>query len=161
SSIVRRCVRAIGSCLLAPEATEGPFYWNSTVRSDITENKEGVRFRLTVIVLDTTTCSPLSDALVDLWHCDAEGIYSHYIAASLGQNTRQRDNSTFFRGQQLTNKQGVASSDTIYPGWYRGRATHMHVKVHVGATLINIGGAIYTKGGHVSHIGQLFFNDTL
>ncbi|CAF3331813.1 unnamed protein product [Rotaria sp. Silwood1] len=158
---IRRCARAIGSCLLAPEAVEGPYYWNSTVRSDITEGKGGVRFRLTVTVLDTTTCSPLSGALVDLWHCDAEGIYSHYIAASLGQNTRQTDNSTFFRGQQVSNKQGITVFDTIYPGWYRGRATHMHVKVHVGASLTNIGGSIYAKGGHVSHIGQLFFNDTL
>jgi hypothetical protein len=64
-------------------------------------------------------------------------------------------------GQQVTNAQGVAVFDTVYPGWYRGRATHMHVKVHVGATLTNIGGAIHAKGGHVSHTGQLFFNDTL
>ncbi|CAF0933347.1 unnamed protein product [Rotaria sordida] len=158
---IRRCVRAIGSCLLAPESTEGPYYWNSTVRNDITEGKAGVPFRLTVTVLDTATCSPLSDALVDIWHCDAEGIYSHYIASSLGQNTRQTDNSTFFRGQQVTNKQGIAVFNTIYPGWYRGRATHIHVKVHVDASLTNINGAIYAKGGHVSYTGQIFFNDTL
>ena len=64
-------------------------------------------------------------------------------------------------GQQLTNAQGVAVFDTVYPGWYTGRATHAHVKVHVGATVTSIGGALSTKGGHVSYIGQLYFNDSL
>ena len=64
-------------------------------------------------------------------------------------------------GQQVTDEQGVANFDTIYPGWYYGRATHIHVKVHVGATLTNVNGAIFAKGGHVSYTGQLYFNDTL
>lgn len=71
------------------------------------------------------------------------------------------DNSTFFRGQQVTNAKGVATFDTIYPGWYRGRATHMHLKVHLGASLSSVGGVIHVQGGHVSHTGQLFFDDTL
>jgi hypothetical protein len=50
---------------------------------------------------------------------------------------------------------------TVYPGWYRGRATHMHVKVHIGASLASINGAIHVKGGHVSHTGQFFFDDSL
>ncbi|CAF1371731.1 unnamed protein product [Adineta steineri] len=158
---LRRCARAAGSCLLAPETTEGPYYWNSTVRRDITEGKGGVPFRLSITVLDTSTCTPLNNALVDIWHCDAEGIYSHFVAASLGQSNRQTDNSTFFRGQQVTNAQGTAVFDTVYPGWYTGRATHVHVKVHVDASLTNIGQAIYAKGGHVSHTGQIFFNDAV
>ena len=64
-------------------------------------------------------------------------------------------------GQQVTDGQGVAVFDTIYPGWYPKRATHVHVIVHVGASLLNMGGAIYTRGGHVSYTGQIFFNDTL
>lgn len=69
----------------------------------------------------------------------------------------------FFKpiGQQLTNAEGVAVFETVYPGWYTGRATHVHVKVHVGATVTNIGGALMTRGGHVSYIGQLYFNDSL
>ena len=63
------------------------------------EGKGGIPFRLTLNVLDTTTCLPLSNAVVDLWHCDAEGIYSHYVAASLGQFNAPTDNSTFFRGK--------------------------------------------------------------
>ena len=61
----------------------------------------------------------------------------------------------------MTNDQGVVQFDTIYPGWYRGRATHIHVKVHVDAHLTNVNGTWRTKGGHVSHTGQLFFDDTI
>jgi hypothetical protein len=64
-------------------------------------------------------------------------------------------------GQQVTNSKGIATFDTVYPGWYSGRATHIHVKVHIGSSLTNIGGAIYAKGGHVSHTGQIFFDDKL
>ena len=52
-------------------------------------------------------------------------------------------------GQQLTNEEGLAIFDTVYPSWYLKRATHMHVIVHVSASLINMGSAIYTKGDHV------------
>ena len=64
-------------------------------------------------------------------------------------------------GQQVTDQQGVAVFNTIYPGWYPGRATHIHVKVHVGASLTNMSGAILAKGGHVAHIGQLYFDDSV
>jgi hypothetical protein len=64
-------------------------------------------------------------------------------------------------GQQVTNSEGVATFNTMYPGWYSGRPIHMHIKVHIGASLTNVDGAIYAKGGHVSHTGQLFFNDEL
>lgn len=62
-------------------------------------------------------------------------------------------------GQQLTNVQGLAVFDTIYPGWYPNRCTHIHVKVHIGANLTLIDGAFHAKGGHTSHIGQVYFND--
>jgi protocatechuate 3,4-dioxygenase beta subunit len=144
----------------------------------LSEGKSGTRFRLSITVMNITNCQPMNNAVVDLWHCDAQGLYSHFLAASLNQNNPRTDNSTFFRGkifsidhhtfmfvinlgQQVTNQQGIATFDTIYPGWYRGRATHVHIKVHVGASLTNIGGAIYTRGGHVSHTGQLYFDDTI
>jgi protocatechuate 3,4-dioxygenase beta subunit len=65
------------------------------------------------------------------------------------------------QGQQITDSQGVAVFNTIYPGWYQGRATHMHIKVHIGASLVSIGGVVHITGGHVSHTGQLFFDDTM
>jgi hypothetical protein len=61
----------------------------------------------------------------------------------------------------MTNSNGVATFATVYPGWYRGRATHIHVRVHIGSSLTNMGGVIYAQGGHVSHTGQVFFDDTL
>lgn len=69
--------------------------------------------------------------------------------------------SSLIQGQQITDIQGVAVFNTIYPGWYRGRATHMHVKVHIDASLVSIGGTAYVIGGHVSHTGQFFFDDTM
>ena len=67
----------------------------------------------------------------------------------------------FNLGQQITNSEGIATFNTIYPGWYIGRATHMHVKVHIAASLTSIGGVVHVKGGHVSHTGQFFFDDAL
>jgi len=74
---------------------------------------------------------------VDIWHADASGVYSGFGAGS--------GNRTFLRGIQRTDAAGVASFETVYPGWYPGRSVHIHVKVHVG--------------GNVVHTGQLFFND--
>ena len=76
-------------------------------------------------------------AAVDIWHCDASGIYSGFGAG--------RASRTFMRGIQRTNANGVATFKTVYPGWYQGRTVHIHVKVHVR--------------GNVVHTGQLYFPD--
>jgi protocatechuate 3,4-dioxygenase beta subunit len=124
------------SCVLTPELTEGPFYVpDEKLRRDITEGKAGAALRLNLTVLNVSTCKPVKNALVDVWHCDALGVYSGNVANNAGTN--------FLRGTQRTNAAGLAAFDTIYPGWYQGRAVHIHVKVHVG--------------GNVVHTGQLFF----
>jgi len=126
------------SCVLAPELTEGPYYLpNEAVRSNITEGKPGTPLRLRLTVVSTSSCKPIKGAAVDIWHADASGVYSG-VAGNTG---------TFLRGIQLTDRNGLAVFDTIYPGWYRGRAVHIHVKVHAG--------------GSVVHTGQLFFPDAL
>ncbi|CAF1567129.1 unnamed protein product, partial [Didymodactylos carnosus] len=159
-----KCRKAVGhlGCTLTRESTQGPYYWNSTVRQDITEGKPGIPFRLTIRVLDTNTCEPLQNALVDIWQCDAVGLYSHFIALSQGIIEGRVDNETFLRGLSLTNADGVAQFETIYPGWYRGRATHIHVKVHSSSKeniiMVSNSSGVYS-GGHVSHTGQLYFND--
>ena len=109
--------------------------------------------------MDISTCSPIANAAVTLWHCDAIGLYSHFIQASQNVQNPRTDNSTFLRGIQLTNASGVATFDTIYPGWYNGRATHMHVKVHLGGTYLSE--TSYYSGAKYVHTGQLFFNDSL
>jgi protocatechuate 3,4-dioxygenase beta subunit len=133
-------------CVLLPEMTAGPYYLDlDLVRSDITEDRVGAPLALTIIVADANTCTPIQDAAVDLWHCDAEGIYSGFIAASTGQGSGT-DDTVFLRGTQITDASGAATFQTLYPGWYQGRTVHMHMKVHVG--------------GNQIHTTQLFFDDT-
>ncbi|MCZ0991444.1 intradiol ring-cleavage dioxygenase [Streptomyces diastatochromogenes] len=143
--------RLAAACVLTPEQTEGPYYLDlETVRKDITEGKAGVPLTLRVTVTDSTTCVPLPNTAVDIWHCDALGVYSGYVAGGSTPDT------TFLRGVQLTDAAGVAEFTTVYPGWYVGRALHIHVKTHAGGTVSN--GTYH--GGHVSHTGQLYFPET-
>jgi protocatechuate 3,4-dioxygenase beta subunit len=126
------------SCVLAREATEGP-YWisNTLTRRDIREGHPGVPLSLHFTVVQATTCEPIPSADVEVWHADAGGVYSGFGAASAG--------SRFLRGHQRSDAHGLAVFRTIYPGWYRGRTPHIHVKVH--------------SGGNVVHTGQVFFRD--
>lgn len=124
------------SCVLTPEQTEGPYFLEGDkVRRTITEGKPGVPLTLRLTVLDVSTCRPIRNAAVDIWHCDAAGAYSGVRGSS----------GTFLRGIQRTNAKGVAVFQTIYPGWYPGRTVHIHVKVALG--------------GNVVHTGQLYFAD--
>ena len=128
------------TCVLTPELTEGPYYIaGEKLRRNITDGKPGVPLTLKATVLDASSCKPLKNATVDIWHADAAGDYSGFGA---GASSR-----TFMRGLQKTDAKGVATFQTVYPGWYQGRAVHIHVKVHVA--------------GNVVHTGQLFFPDTL
>ena len=126
------------TCVLSPELTEGPYYVpGEAVRRNITEGKPGTALRLHLTVVSASTCKPIKGAAVDVWHADADGAYSG-VSGKAG---------TFLRGVQKTDRNGLAVFDTIYPGWYRGRAVHIHVKVHTG--------------GKVVHTGQFFFPDAL
>src|SRR5262249_13048363 len=92
---------------------------------------------LRLMVVNESSCKPIKGAAVDIWHADASGVYSG-VAGNTG---------TFLRGIQKTDRAGLAIFDTIYPGWYRGRTVHIHVKVHLG--------------GNVVHTGQLYFPDSV
>jgi protocatechuate 3,4-dioxygenase beta subunit len=136
-------------CVLTPEQEEGPFYIDlARVRRDVVENRPGVPLALRLTVVDSTTCKPIRDAAVDIWHCDALGVYS-------GEPSEGSAGKTWLRGIQLTDGNGLAEFATIYPGQYPGRTTHIHVKVHIGGRR---SGGTYS-GGHVSHTGQLFASD--
>ena len=126
-------------CVLTPEMTEGPYYLEAmAVRRDITEGRPGVPLQLELTIADASTCAPVPGLMVEVWHADAEGDYSGF--GSGGSST------TFLRGGQPSDAQGVATFDTIYPGWYPGRAVHIHLKVHDGRTV---------------HTTQLFFDQEL
>jgi protocatechuate 3,4-dioxygenase beta subunit len=127
------------ACVLAPEQTEGPYYIsNEKLRRNITEGRPGTPLILKLRVVDASTCKPITGAAVDIWHADAGGVYSGFGSGS--------GNRTFMRGIQKTDAHGVATFQTVYPGWYQGRTVHIHVKVHLR--------------GNVVHTGQLYFPDT-
>lgn len=136
-------------CVLTPEQEEGPFYIDlARVRRDIVEGRPGVPLALALTVVDAKTCEPIPDAAVDIWHCDALGVYS-------GEPSEGSEGEAFLRGIQLTDRNGRAEFATIYPGQYPGRTTHIHLKVRLGGRQSD---GTYA-GGHVSHTGQLFTTD--
>lgn len=137
-----------GVCLLTPQATQGPYWFDPKLeRADITEGRAGVPLELAIRVVEGATCAPLSGARVDIWHCDAQGIYSGYA----GQGpTGTTEGQTFLRGHQPTDGRGLATFTTVYPGWYHGRTPHIHVKVFL------------EEGGETNVLTcQLFFPDAL
>jgi protocatechuate 3,4-dioxygenase beta subunit len=140
---------AAAAATLTPEQTEGPFYVAlERVRERIATGQPGVPLHLAIKIVNASGSAPVTGAAVDIWHCNASGIYSDESSeGTLGQ--------IFLRGVQLTGSDGIARFITIYPGHYRGRATHIHVKVHIAG---GVHGKTYS-GGHVCHTGQLFFDD--
>jgi protocatechuate 3,4-dioxygenase beta subunit len=133
-------------CAITPETTEGPFYFDPELeRQDITEGREGVELMLRLQVVDEN-CLPLPKARVDIWHCDATGHYSGYPGQGDGRDV-DTTGEKFLRGVQHTDEKGLASFKTIYPGWYRGRTTHIHFKVFPDESSVMT--------------GQIFFPDDL
>jgi protocatechuate 3,4-dioxygenase beta subunit len=124
-------------CTLTPEQMEGPYYLDlGKVRRDITEGKAGVPLRLAIQIREASaSCAPIAKASVDVWHCDALGIYAGYEGAAVAPTHVQPVNDkTFLRGTQISDGKGMVEFRTIYPGWYTGRTTHVHVKVRIGTT---------------------------
>jgi protocatechuate 3,4-dioxygenase beta subunit len=127
-----------------------------------------------VSVVDAATCAPVTGAALDVWHCDALGEYSGYTSMGIGGaggstdaqpaarppaapapgggHVNPTDHLTFLRGVQFTDHRGVGEFQTLYPGWYEGRAVHIHVKVHIGGQK-----RTRYEGGHVAHTGQFYF----
>jgi len=143
---------ASGACVASPTETVGPFpSLSDFIRSDIREGKPGLPVTLAITVVNTNNaCAPVSNATVDIWQCDASGNYSQYGSER---------NLTYLRGIQPTDTDGVATFTTIYPGWYQGRATHIHVEVSVNgrsakvtqiAFADDISAAVYRSGAYAS-----------
>jgi len=139
---------ALPACVVAPELTEGPYYLDvdlerSDIRSNTSEGSvvDGATLTLEWLVsqADGSACVPLADVVVDVWHCDALGVYSGVSGVS----------GNFLRGFQRTDTNGRASFTTVYPGWYRGRAVHIHFKIRTDPD--GAAGFEFTS--------QLFFDD--
>jgi protocatechuate 3,4-dioxygenase beta subunit len=121
------------SCIVRPEETEGPYFVDellnrSDIRSDPSDGtvKDGVPLQLTfrVAQVSGSTCSALAGVTVDVWHCDALGVYSDVSDPSFNTVGQK-----FLRGYQVTDANGVVQFTTIYPGWYQGRTVHVHFKI--------------------------------
>ncbi len=142
---------SLPSCIVVPAETEGPYFVDEMLnRSDIRvdpsdgSTRSGVQLRLIVNVsrVSGSSCAALTGAHVDVWHCDAEGVYSD-VQASVGKK--------FLRGYQVTDRNGRVEFVTIYPGWYMGRATHIHFKIRT------FSGSSKT----FEFTSQFFFDDSL
>lgn len=114
-------------CVLTPSLTEGPYFVDRRFeRSDIRGNQSGVSLNLAIGVLNVDAdCAPYPGAVVDLWQCNAQGVYSDVSAPGSGDTVE----GTWLRGLQRTDRNGKAKFTTIYPGWYPGRTVHIHLKV--------------------------------
>lgn len=172
---------AANTCTLAVEETQGPYWFDvDSIRSDVREDRPGTTLALAIRVHDVTACSAggaavaVPDAVVEIWHCDAGGVYSGFEAGSTGAGggggapggmppgdggppsggpggapggtatgetsdgsysagdveATTTDDGTYLRGAQVTDARGIAQFTTVFPGWYRGRTTHVHVTVH-------------------------------
>lgn len=121
-----------GTCAVIPAQIDGPYYLDvDKLRSDIREDRPGMRLRVAARVVDRDGCTPIKDAVFEIWHCDASGVYSGFESVSRGGPLVDRDDTRYLRGAQLTNGDGIAEITTIYPGWYPGRTPHIHAKVFV------------------------------
>lgn len=153
----RRAVAGIPgpSCVIRPEQTEGPYFVDerlnrSDIRSDPTDGRvrPGTPLALTLRIsrLNAGDCQPLQGAQVDIWHCDALGVYSD--VQDPGFNTIGQK---FLRGYQVTDAHGEARFVTIYPGWYPGRTVHIHFKIRTATVAQR----------HFAFTSQLYFDDAL
>ncbi|OTB00563.1 hypothetical protein M426DRAFT_235203 [Hypoxylon sp. CI-4A] len=149
------------SCLLTPEVTQGPYYVGGEyVRQNIIEDQAGVDTILDYQVIDINTCEPVPEVYLEMWHCNATGVYSGIVASGNGDSSDETNiDNTWLRGIQKTDSDGVATFETIFPGHYTSRATHIHTMVHQNAILY----ANQTLGNNVtsSHVGQAFFDQDL
>lgn len=120
-----------GDCTISPTETKGPFPILTPaqlVRASIIGNRTGVALLMTLTIQDKSNgCTPLPGILVDVWHCDKDGNYSQYGGTSLQQSDYTSE--TFLRGRQTTDANGNVSFISIFPGWYNGRAPHIHLEV--------------------------------
>ena len=123
------------SCVLTPEAGEGPFYLDpKLVRSDIASGQPGAPLNLALRVVRAGDCATLANARVDVWHADALGLYSGYDRQSGvgGISTKAAVGQQYLRGTQVTDAGGDVQFRTIFPSWYGGRTPHVHFKVFLG-----------------------------
>ncbi len=151
------------SCTVTNSETEGPFPTkspSSLVTNNITSDRQGTKLSVNITIRNVNnSCQILSNAIVDIWHCDADGNYSEY--GGTGMQATNYTSVHFLRGRQTTNASGLATWTSIYPGWYSGRATHIHVHIYnaSGTSLLvtqiafpeDVSKLVYAQGAYKNH----------
>ncbi len=135
SSLISSCKKdeepGDGSCAETPSETKGPFPIKTPaelVKENITSDRTGVPVIIEITIHNTNNlCNPLPNVLVDVWHCDKDGYYSQY--GGTREQAVDYTSVNFLRGRQTTDGNGTVRFISIYPGWYQGRAPHIHVEV--------------------------------
>lgn len=160
-----------GSCSVSPSETKGPFPIKTPsqlVLENIKSDRVGIALLINLVIENkNSNCSPLAGVLVDVWHCDKDGNYSEYGGTSMQQT--DYTSVHFLRGRQTSNSKGEVSFISIFPGWYQGRAPHVHVEVlsNSGASLLvtqiafpeNVSSTVYSSTNYAAH-GQADTSNT-
>jgi protocatechuate 3,4-dioxygenase beta subunit len=133
------------ACVLTPQSEEGPYYLDpKLVRADIAEGRPGVPLALKLRVIEAGSCTPITGARIDIWHCDARGIYSAFPGQG-DDHKLDQSGKIFLRGTQMADSAGWGTFNTIYPGWYAGRATHVHFKVFLDQRTVLTGQTFFPE----------------
>ena len=142
------------ACVVTPAQTEGPYFVDEKlnrvdIRTDPGTGKASagspLDLELRVYRVANGSCTPMAGAMVDIWQCDAMGVYSDVRDTNGFFNTAGQK---FLRGYQVTDASGVGKFTTVYPGWYQGRTVHIHFKVRTNA-----------GGRNAEFVSQLYFDD--
>jgi protocatechuate 3,4-dioxygenase beta subunit len=124
--------RAEPQCTATSAQTLGPCHTGDVpIRSDVTEGVAGLPTRISLRLVEAESCAPVEGADVEIWHTDARGVYSGQAAAMCNRDDADARSVSFLRGRQISDENGVVSFLTVYPGWYPGRAVHVHLRVLV------------------------------
>ncbi|MFD4469217.1 protocatechuate dioxygenase [Rhodococcus sp. NPDC058505] len=193
-------------CVAGKEETQGPYWFDvDSIRNDIREDRPGTTFEVVLRIQDSDTCTPASgggiaNAVVEIWHCDAGGVYSGFESGSRSANgyppqaatpggpptqdapgadtsfilsngsysagdveSATTDDGTYLRGAQVTDGGGIATFTTIFPGWYTGRTSHIHLRVHIDKKTVlttqlyfpeDLIDEVYARSPYVEHTGR-------
>ena len=188
------------TCTMAREGTQGPYWFDvDSIRSDIREDRPGTVLNLALRVQDVSACSgggtaaPVANSVVEIWHCDAGGLYAGFESGSRGGGVgapgrapqgsgetsngsyslgdsegTTTDDGTYLRGAQVADTKGIVQFRTIYPGWYRGRTVHIHLKVHRDKKTVlttqlymdeAVNAEVLAASPYSDHTGRDVFND--
>ncbi|GJM39122.1 MAG: hypothetical protein DHS20C19_24890 [Acidimicrobiales bacterium] len=142
---------ALGTCVLLPASAAGPFPLSEQfVRREVTEGYPGHALRLGLRIVDAD-CVAVPGAAVEIWQTDASGDYSAF--EDNGDGKDEAAGTTFMRGTQIADEEGIVEFHTVYPGWYPGRTVHIHLRVRVDESLV-LTGQLYFDDAYTAEVMQ-------